>query len=139
MDVAQTVLVIETALVAGATSAVQDQASAAATSAAQSLRDGLRRLFGGADGERAVAVLQEPETVLAAEVELWRRWLDEQVQLAAPADMEDLLARARQVLEQIDAAGVSAGTYRVGFDQREARGLQSNVGGTGHSQTNTFS
>lgn len=136
VDVGQVAQVVETALVAGAAASAKEQASAAVTGAVKSLRDAVRRVFGD-DPEASTAIQKLEED--APEVQAWRGHLGQRLAALPETDLRELLAQAQRVLGQTDPAGSAQGRYAVNLDLREAKGVQINHGGIGHSQTNTFS
>jgi hypothetical protein len=136
VDVSQVVQVVETALVAGAAVSVKEQASAAVTGAVKSFRDVMGRVF--RDDPEASTAIQKLEGV-APEAQVWRGLLGQRLAALPEVDLRELVTQAQAVLGQTDPAGSAQGRYAVNLDLREAKGVQVNQGGSGNTQTNTFS
>jgi len=119
---------VAAALVAGATAGLTDVAGGAVRDAYQSLRDAVRRRLAkhGDDGE---GVLAANEADSGAGQDGLRAALS-----AAGVDQdEEILAKARALVDALRAAGLQSGTNVV--DAQNAKGVQV---GDRNTQTNTF-
>lgn len=122
------VVLITSALAAGAGAAAQDVASAAALDAYNSLRDSVRRLFTGRrDAEEA---LEQH----GSDPEAWQDALATALADAGAAEDDQALAAARDLFQLLgrDPDGASG---RPVIDLRDAKGVQV---GDGNVQHNTF-
>ncbi|MCG7523386.1 hypothetical protein MHW47_02855 [Streptomyces sp. OfavH-34-F] len=121
------VLVIASALAAGAGVGASNVASAAVQDSYAALRDAVRRRFSGRrDAEEALAGHEEdPET--------WQDRLTACLAEAGAAEDAELLAAAEDVLRLAGRGSGEAG--RTVVDLRDARGVQV---GDGNVQHNTF-
>ncbi|MFF2188517.1 hypothetical protein [Streptomyces sp. NPDC058155] len=123
------VVLITSALAAGAGAAAQDVASAAALDAYSSLRDSVRRLFTGRrDAEEALEQHEsDPET--------WQDALAAALTDAGAAEDDHALAAARDLF-QLLGRDPDAASERPMVDLRNAKGV---MVGDRNVQNNTFS
>jgi hypothetical protein len=140
VDLAQAEQMVSTALVTGAAAAAQQQATAAVSETLKSLWDVVRRVFRNDPVALTAAAKLHDGDVPADEAQVWRSELAGRLDALSDADLHDLIGRAQDVLGETDPpVGTAAGRYAMALDLREAKGVQVNHGGSGHSQTNTFS
>jgi hypothetical protein len=139
VDLAQAEQMVSTALVAGAAAAAQQQATAAVSETLKSLWDVVRRVFRNDPVALTAAAKLHDGDVPADEAQVWRSELAGRLDALSDADLHDLIGHAQDVLGETDPVGTAAGRYAMAFDLREAKGVQVNYGGSGHSQTNILS
>jgi hypothetical protein len=121
------VMLIVTALAAGAASALQDGTSAAVKDAYARLKALVTRRFAGR--AKADLVLAEHQ----AAPQTWEKPLAAELSAAGAESDADLVAAAQALMSLVDAAGSRAGKYVVTV--RDSRGVQVGDHGT---QTNIF-
>jgi hypothetical protein len=121
------VVLIATALAAGAASAVQDGAAQAVKDAYARLQGLVRAKFAGRP--KGQLILAEHE--LAPLV--WEAPLAAELSAIGAADDVGLVSAAQALLSLVDEAGTRSGKYFVTV--RDSRGVQI---GDGNTQTNTF-
>jgi hypothetical protein len=121
------VMLIVTALAAGAASALQDGTSAAVKDAYARLKALVTRRFAGR--AKADLVLAEHQAAL----QTWEKPLAAELSAAGAESDADLVAAAQALMSLVDAAGSRAGKYVVTV--RDSRGVQVGDHGT---QTNIF-
>jgi hypothetical protein len=121
------VTLIVTALGAGATSAVQDDASAAVQAANTRLRALVARRFAGRPAAELVLAEHDADPVT------WEKPLATSLSAVGAEDDADLVDAAKALLSLVDRAGARAGKYAVTI--QNSQGVQV---GDHNSQTNTF-
>jgi hypothetical protein len=139
VDVTQVEQLLSTAVAGGAAAAAQGQVTAAVNGAVTSLRGVLRRVFGSDPVALEAVDKLQGRDLPAGEAQVWHDRLGERLVGLPEADLRELIARAREVLGNTDPDGTAAGRYVMDLDLRDAKGVQVNQGGSGQSQTNTFS
>ena len=121
------VTLIETALAAGAASALQDGASGAVKNAYARLKALVTKRFTGSP--KGELVLAEHE----AAPQTWEKPLAAELSAAGAEGDADLVAAAQALMSLVDEAGSRAGKYVVMV--RDSQGVQI---GEGNTQTNIF-
>jgi hypothetical protein len=121
------VTLIVTALAAGATSALQDGASAAVKDAYARVKALVMRRF--ANRPKGEVVLAEHE----AAPQVWEAPLAAELSAAGAGGDADLVAAAQALMSLVDEAGSRSGKYVVTV--RDSQGVQV---GDRNTQTNTF-
>ncbi len=125
------VMMIATALTAGAAAGLAGTASTAVHDAYAALRDGVRRLSRGAGrGDREASTVVDVDS---SDLVAHRERLVAILAKAGDGQDVELVALARRLLELLDPAGARAGKYAVNFYR--SKGAQV---GDGNTQYNTF-